>query len=144
MTEQAHQPDTLILHQIHGKQLVPIEVFAGNVSTLGRSPECSFQLANRYVSRQHISLQQTDGAWCILDLKSRSGTYLNTIRMESGEEVILQTDDLVQIGPWKFLVRIGGVTENLDEAMIQEIDNTPIEEKGDVGVFLGLGDTKLL
>jgi RNA polymerase sigma factor (sigma-70 family) len=130
MTEQSIKPGTLILHQIHGKQLVPIEVPDGETCSLGRSPECTFQLTNRYVSRKHSTLQQSDGEWSIMDLKSRSGTYLNTIRMESGEEVRLQADDLIQIGPWKFLVRLGGITESLDEAMVQEIDNTPLEEMG--------------
>ncbi|MFT5205957.1 MAG: pSer/pThr/pTyr-binding forkhead associated (FHA) protein, partial [Phycisphaerales bacterium] len=104
MTNQNTQPDTLLLHQIHGKPLDPIEVQDGESGILGRSPECLFKLTNRYVSRQHVSLQQTNGSWTIKDLKSRSGTYLNTIRMELGEEVVLQADDLVQIGPWKFLV----------------------------------------
>jgi RNA polymerase sigma factor (sigma-70 family) len=131
MTNQNTQPDTLLLHQIHGKPLDLIEVQDGESGILGRSPDCLFKLTNRYVSRQHVSLQQTNGNWTIKDLKSRSGTYLNTIRMELGEEVVLQADDLVQIGPWKFLVRIGDESENLDQAMVREIDNTPIKENGD-------------
>jgi RNA polymerase sigma factor (sigma-70 family) len=129
--EQPLKPDSLLLHQIHGKQLPVVTVELGDACTLGRSPECTHQLANRYVSRKHVQIQCTDGRWSLHDLKSRSGTYLNTIRMESGEDVQLQTDDLVQIGPWKFLIRLGGVTENLDQAMVEEIDKAPLEEGGD-------------
>lgn len=131
MTEQPVKPDTLLLHQIHGKSLPAISVDLGEACTLGRSPECTHQLANRYVSRKHAEIQCKDGRWSLHDLKSRSGTYLNTIRMESGEDVQLQTDDLVQIGPWKFLIRLGGVTENLNQAMVEEIDKAPLEESGD-------------
>ena len=131
MTEQPFKPDTLLLHQIHGKQLPAITVDLGDACTLGRSPECTHQLANRYVSRKHAEIQCKDGRWSLHDLKSRSGTYLNTIRMEAGEDVQLQTDDLVQIGPWKFLIRLGGVTEDLDQAMVEEIDKAPLEESGD-------------
>ena len=51
--------------------------------------------------------------------------------MESGEDVQLQTDDLIQIGPWKFLVRLGDVSESLNQEMVQEIDNTPLQDCGD-------------
>jgi len=131
VAEHPTKPDALLLHQIHGKQLPPIEVDMGDSCTLGRSPDCTFQLANRYVSRKHAEIRCENERWSLHDLNSRSGTYLNTIRMESGEDVQLQTDDLVQIGPWKFLIRLGGVSENLDQAMVEEIDKTPIEDHGD-------------
>ena len=78
MTNQNTQPDTLLLHQIHGKPLDPIEVRDGESGILGRSPDCLFKLTNRYVSREHVSLQQTNGKWKIKNLKSRRGTYPNT------------------------------------------------------------------
>ncbi len=131
MTENLLKPNTLLLHQIHGKQLPTIEIEAEKPCILGRSPDCSFQLANRYVSRQHAEIKHDNGRWSLHDLKSRSGTYLNTIRMEIGEEVQLQTDDLVQVGPWKFLVRLGGQQESLDQAMVEEIDKTPLQDSGD-------------
>ncbi len=131
MSEQPSKPDSLLLYQIHGKPLPIIEIEVGNNCLLGRSPECCHQLTNRYVSRKHVEIRYANDRWSLHDLESRSGTYLNTIRMESGEDVQLQTDDLIQIGPWKFLVRLGNISESLDEAMVQEIDNTPLEECGD-------------
>jgi RNA polymerase sigma-70 factor (ECF subfamily) len=131
VTEKSTKPDSLALSQIHGKQLPQIDVEASETCVLGRSPECSHQLANRYVSRKHAEIQCVNNRWSLRDLKSRSGTYLNTIRMESGEEVQLQTDDLVQIGPWKFLVQLGGESVELDQAMVEEIDKTPLQDQGD-------------
>jgi len=51
--------------------------------------------------------------------------------MESGEDVQLQADDLIQIGPWKFLIRLGGQIEELDQAMVIEIDKAPLQKEGD-------------
>jgi len=131
VSEHPTKPDSIMLHQIHGKQLPVIEVETGVECILGRSPECTHQLANRYVSRQHAKVHHSNGRWSLHDLKSRSGTYLNTIRMESGEDVQLQADDLIQIGPWKFLIRLGGQIEELDQAMVIEIDKAPLQKEGD-------------
>ena len=127
----SEHPNSLLLNQIHGKELPQIKIIPDDDVVLGRSPECSFQLANRYVSRKHSKLEFHEGRWILKDLESRSGTYLNTIRMERGEEVQLHNDDLVQIGPWKFLVRIGNIDVSLDKDMVEELDKAPLHEKGD-------------
>jgi len=128
----AQQPNELALDQIHGKAVPSIAASTKEVIVLGRSPECSAQLSNRYVSRKHASLKWIDDRWLLHDLKSRSGTYLNTIRMEEGEEVQLHDGDLIQIGPWKFLVRLGSPDDELNPEMIKEIDRVP-EENGEEG-----------
>jgi RNA polymerase sigma-70 factor (ECF subfamily) len=131
VTQKQQQPNSLVLNQIHGKALPVIFALPADELTLGRSPECSYQLTNRYVSRKHVTFSFDDTNWILKDLKSRSGTYLNTIRMESEEEVKLHTDDLIQIGPWKFLVRIGSEDLNLNPEMVDELDKLPLHEKGD-------------
>lgn len=130
MSKQQHT-NGLILLQIHGKPLPKIKLVPGDICTLGRSSDCSYQLANRYVSRKHIQIEHKDNSWTLSDLKSRSGTYLNTIRMETGEVAEIHTDDLIQIGPWKFLVKLDAQTEELNPGMVDEIDKNPIAEKGD-------------
>tara|TARA_B100000959_G_scaffold286216_1_gene363897 strand:+ start:4602 stop:5612 length:1011 start_codon:yes stop_codon:yes gene_type:complete len=131
VSDTNEQQNRLLLNQIHGKELPPISALPSDEVILGRSPECSFQLTNRYISRKHAKLVFKNDRWLLKDLDSRSGTYLNTIRMESGEEVQLQRDDLVQVGPWKFLVRIGSESNNLDEAMVKELDEVPMQDSGD-------------
>ena len=131
MPSNAQQPNRLVLDQIHGKHVPNISAQIEEEIVLGRSPGCTSQLSNRYVSRKHASLLWRDDRWILHDLKSRSGTYLNTIRMESDEEVQLHDGDLIQIGPWKFLVRLGEQEEELDQEMIQEIDRVPQEDTGD-------------
>ena len=131
MTQNDGHQIPLKLDQIHGKRVPSISVSPDEEIVLGRSPECSTQLTNRYVSRKHASLRWNENRWNLQDLESRSGTYLNTIRMESGEDVQLQADDLIQIGPWKFLIRLGGQIEELDQAMVIEIDKAPLQKEGD-------------
>ena len=131
MPKNAQQPNRLVLDQIHGQPVPNISTQIEGEIVLGRSPTCTSQLSNRYVSRKHASLAWSDDRWILRDLKSRSGTYLNTIRMESDEEVQLHDGDLIQIGPWKFLVRLGEQEEELNQEMIQEIDRVPQEDTGD-------------
>ena len=130
MPTSQHQ-NQLLLNQIHGKALPQISAMPDTEVLLGRSPDCSFQLANRYVSRNHAKLVYIDSEWHLKDLESRSGTYLNTIRMELGEQVSLHNDDLVQIGPWKFLIRLGDQELSLDKDMVEEIDKVPLHDTGD-------------
>ncbi len=127
----SEHPNMLVLNQIHGKQLPLISAAPEEELILGRSPSCSFQLTNRFVSRQHLKLVFQDSHWSLQDLESRSGTYLNTIRMETGEKVQLNNDDLIQIGPWKFLIRIGEQTISLNKEMVEELDKAPLDERGD-------------
>ena len=131
MPTNAQQPNRLVLDQIHGQPVPNISAQIEEDIVLGRSPGCTSQLSNRYVSRKHASLEWSDDRWILHDLKSRSGTYLNTIRMESDEEVQLHDGDLIQIGPWKFLVRLGEQEEELNQEMIQEIDRVPQGDTGD-------------
>jgi len=51
--------------------------------------------------------------------------------METGEKVQLNNDDLIQIGPWKFLIRIGEQDINLNKEMVEELDKAPLDERGD-------------
>ncbi len=125
------QPNRLILDQIHGKPIPPISASTDEEIKLGRSPDCTTQMSNRYVSRKHVLMKWSKDRWLLHDLESRSGTYLNTIRMEKGEEVQLHDGDLIQIGPWKFLVRLGEPDEELNPEMIEEIDRVPEAETGD-------------
>jgi len=131
VTQKPQQPNSLLLNRIHGKALPVIFALPADELTLGRSPDCSYQLTNKYISRKHVTFSFDDTNWILKDLKSRSGTYLNTIRMESEEEVKLHTDDIIQIGPWKFLVQIGSEDVSLNPEMVDELDKLPLHEKGD-------------
>ncbi|MDP6602551.1 MAG: sigma-70 family RNA polymerase sigma factor [Phycisphaerales bacterium] len=132
MTEAEKQHSDLCLDQIHGRPVPEIVVPATGEVVIGRSPECGAQLTNRYVSRKHAVVIDKAGAWVLQDLDSRGGTYLNTIRLEPGEESQLVPGDLLQIGPWKFLVRIGPAAAPLDEEFVTELDKAQKEPPSEV------------
>ena len=75
--------------------------------TLGRSVDCGVIFPEASVSRTHASLFEEDGKCFVKDLDSRAGVAVNMMFLEKGDTVEIFDRDLVTIGPWKLLVRIG-------------------------------------
>jgi len=67
-----------------------------NETTLGRAEECTIQILDSGVSRQHCRLSREKLHFFIEDLGSRNGTYVNGRRISSKTE--LQDGDKVQLG----------------------------------------------
>ena len=63
--------------------------------TLGRGVDCQLILADNNVSRHHAELKFNGTAWCITDLDSVNGTFVNTSPVSSVE---LKHMDTIQIG----------------------------------------------
>jgi hypothetical protein len=76
----------------------------GDLTTIGRSPDCGIFLDDVTVSRKHASLVQRDGRWLIEDAGSLNGTFVNRKRVESAA---LDDGDELQIGKYRmtFLTR---------------------------------------
>ena len=53
--------------------------------SIGRSADTELQLADGRVSRRHAELFQEAGSWRIRDLGSRTGTFVNDLRIETAE-----------------------------------------------------------
>jgi adenylate cyclase len=64
---------------------------------LGRDPGNHVQLPLPEVSKQHAFLQRTPTGWCIRDLDSRNGLFVNGRRVR---ETTLQDGDRLTIGPY--------------------------------------------
>jgi pSer/pThr/pTyr-binding forkhead associated (FHA) protein len=58
------------------------------------------------VSRQHVILIPTDEGPCIIDLNSTNGTWINGLYLEPGRRYRLRTNDKVELGSLKLLVRV--------------------------------------
>jgi two-component system, cell cycle response regulator len=68
-------------------------------TTLGRSAECSFQLFDITVSRQHALVTiDGQGAIHLTDQKSTNGTFVNNKRIAAHRAVRLNDGDRVQLG----------------------------------------------
>jgi pSer/pThr/pTyr-binding forkhead associated (FHA) protein len=56
------------------------------------------------LSRRHAALENSSGTIRVRDLKSRNGTFVNGVRIES--ETVLADGDLVRVGSSTLKVRI--------------------------------------
>lgn len=79
---------------------------------IGRAPENELQLIDIAVSRQHARLAVVDGRWCLRDLDSTRGTFLNAARLVPQRDVALSAEDQLRIGPWTFLVQLARATQD--------------------------------
>ncbi len=75
--------------------------------TLGRSPANSeFIVDHEAISREHIRLTYTDGYLYAEDMNTTNGTRINGRLLNPYEQVVLQNNDQLQIGPVVFQVRL--------------------------------------
>ncbi|MFC1493716.1 FHA domain-containing protein [Thermodesulfobacteriota bacterium] len=68
--------------------------------TIGRVPECKIQLLVENVSRRHARILYRNEEYCIEDLESKNGVYVNGIRVE---KCVLRRHDVIEIGGVKIL-----------------------------------------
>ena len=73
-------------------------LLGGEMTTVGRSPDCDVFLDDVTVSRRHAQVLRRDGQFVIEDKGSLNGTFVNRRRIESGA---LEDGDEVQIGKYK-------------------------------------------
>ena len=75
--------------------------------TLGRSPaNAEFIIDHEEVSREHVRLTCTDGELYAEDLNALNGTKVNGRLLNPREQVLLQNNDRLEIGPVVFTVRL--------------------------------------
>lgn len=70
---------------------------------IGRSPECTIQIDDFYLSGKHVQLWYEDEEWHIQDMGSTNGTYINGKKMKRNE-FILDNGDRFRIGQMEFMV----------------------------------------
>src|SRR5437762_11028847 len=76
---------------------------ARNEIVLGRGTDCDIQVDRDSVSRRHAKVFLRDGTtWCVQDLKSTNGSYVNDTQIEDSA---LRDGDFLKIGAaiFKFL-----------------------------------------
>lgn len=73
---------------------------------VGRSRICQIRPKNRYVSRKHCAIIHRKREVLIQDLGSKTGTYINRVRIDPKTATILQDGDRIRVGKTKFRVAI--------------------------------------
>jgi pSer/pThr/pTyr-binding forkhead associated (FHA) protein len=75
----------------------------GTVVTAGRGQDASIFLDDVTVSRRHVEFRRTQDGWLLVDVGSLNGTYVNKSRID---QQVLSDSDEVQVGKYRFVVRI--------------------------------------
>lgn len=57
---------------------------------LGRNPECALVLDDEFASGRHARIFLHDGAWCVEDLGSTNGTFVDNRRLEGGAQPLAE------------------------------------------------------
>tara|TARA_B100001059_G_scaffold53460_1_gene47547 strand:+ start:4041 stop:5078 length:1038 start_codon:yes stop_codon:yes gene_type:complete len=91
--------------------------------TIGRSKECGIVLNESSVSREHASISKEDGKVLIRDNESRAGIAVNMMFLEKGDSQEIFDRDLLTIGPWKILVRLGSENSDATAAQVAGADD---------------------
>lgn len=84
---------------------------------LGRADECSIQLHDPRISRQHAEISASDGALWVQDLGSQNGTWVNNSRVS---RVRLRLGDLLRVGQFRFQVVVATETQSRSVHMVEE------------------------
>lgn len=79
---------------------------ARGIYLVGRSRICQVRPKNRYVSRKHCAIIHRKREVLIQDLGSRTGTYINRVRIDPKVATTLQDGDKIRVGKTKFRVAI--------------------------------------
>ncbi|MCH2142021.1 MAG: SpoIIE family protein phosphatase [Phycisphaerales bacterium] len=93
------QVAVLRLVGVRGPEMEPVELSRSG-GVLGRGAASEVRLADATVSRRHASISHVGGVWLLTDLGGANGTWLNDVRMESGEAAPISPGDRIGIGPW--------------------------------------------
>ncbi|HEB60831.1 MAG TPA: FHA domain-containing protein [Phycisphaeraceae bacterium] len=105
--EESQQVATpLRLEAVSGPEIALIEVSPRRFTRLGRSAECDFILPDVHVSRQHALIAGRANRWFVSDLHSRSGTYLNGVRLKPNHPTPVEHGDYLRIDPWVFRISL--------------------------------------
>ena len=102
-------PAYLEVWKPEGREVVPLE--SGRI-TVGRDPSNDVAIPDDgTVSRLHAVLERLSGGWCLMDLTSHNGTYVNGERI-SGERPLHGGDD-IRVGATRLVYRTDHGAEEL-------------------------------
>jgi len=110
--------------------------------TIGRAQDCDLVVTHRSVSAHHAELRQAGSQYRIVDLSSKSGTFVNGVRSTSQ---ILEEGDTVRVGPVALQFRNGrleiGIQEQPDqsEPTISDVPSTKEKKAPTARTLAGIG-----
>lgn len=91
-----------------------------SIITIGRAVTNEIELPDRFISREHAKIVKKHNKYCLLDLGSTNGTYLNRQLLEQNREYPLKSGDLIQMERFRLHVNI----ETAEEIAARQIQIT--------------------
>ncbi len=101
-----------VFRVISGPQTGLVYSIGPDVTTIGRSPQCSIFLNDMTVSRTHATLEQEGEALILRDDNSFNGVWVNNQNIEAK---VLRFGDLIQIGAFCLRYEEAPVQERSEE-----------------------------
>jgi len=66
-------------------------------AVVGRSSQAEVQMAEQFISRQHLQFTYTRDGW-VMEILSSNGAWINGKRFKPNKKILLDTGDVIQIG----------------------------------------------
>lgn len=88
--------------------------FEGKI-IVGRGDGCNFKIPSSSVSLRHLSIEELQNGWKVVDLNSTNGTYIYGKRIG---ELIVDEKDEIRVGD--FVISLRKVKEKADEEILRE------------------------
>jgi pSer/pThr/pTyr-binding forkhead associated (FHA) protein len=93
-----------------GPDPVPLD---GHRLVIGRDRSCDIVVRDRATSRRHALLERLAAGWCLTDLQSRNGTWVNGERLD--RERPLYDEDEIRVGRTLMVYRVERPRPSPDE-----------------------------
>ncbi len=71
---------------------------------IGRNEKCDIRVISSEISREHCRLEVDQAELILIDLGSTNGTFVDGVRVEAHQEISVNPQSRIQIGPATFLV----------------------------------------
>ena len=84
----------------------PVSLTTDRPAVIGRAEDCRVVLNATPVSKRHAELSWSGTAWCVRDLQSRNGTWINGWRIEPELSVIIHHGDMLRFGSCELEVHL--------------------------------------
>ena len=116
--------------QVEGDPVEQVLLMDEQELSFGRDEACSVHLKSRKLSRKHARLYQEGGQWCVEDLQSTNGVFVNEQRVG---KAVLGHGDIVKFGPvpFRFLIEqtAPGPAAAGEATMLQSSDDEDASER---------------
>jgi len=98
---------------------------------IGRNEKCDIRVISSEISREHCRLEVDETELILIDLGSTNGTFVDGVRVEAHQEISVNPESRIQIGPATFLVNfvdVDGGQETIAPKESHHLDQENEEE----------------